>query len=45
MLDLLYEIERIGKIKINRTAGLDVKIENDLDFIACVDEYYLSNNI
>ena len=24
MLDVLYEIERLGKIKINRTAGLDV---------------------
>jgi hypothetical protein len=45
MLDILYEIERMGKIKINRTAGLDlINITNDLDFIACVDEYYSSIN-
>ena len=43
MLDLLYEIERMGEIKINRTAGLDViNILNDYDFIGCVDQYYAS---
>ena len=46
MLDLLYEIERMGKIKINRTAGLDViNITSNFDFITCVDEYYSSINM
>lgn len=41
MIDILYEIERIGEIKINRTAGLDViNILNRYDFIECVDKYY-----
>lgn len=41
MLDVLYGIERIGEIKINRTAGLDViNIINDHTFIQCVDRYY-----
>lgn len=41
MLDVLYQVERIGKIKINRTAGLDViHILEELSFQDCVDEYY-----
>ncbi len=45
MLDVLYEIERIEKIKINRTAGLDViQILEELSFQDCVDAYYRSIN-
>ena len=45
MLDVLYQIERIGKIKINRTAGLDViHILEELTFQDCVDAYYQSIN-
>ena len=45
MLDVLYQIERIGKIKINRTAGLDViQILEGLTFQDCVDAYYQSIN-
>ena len=45
MLDVLYKIEKMGAIKINRTAGLDViKIETDMDFQECVDEYYKQIN-
>lgn len=41
MLDVLYQVESIGKIKINRTAGLDViQILTDFDFQDCVNEYY-----
>lgn len=43
MLDVLYQIEKLNKIKINRTAGLDVIcILDDLDFQKCVDAYYSS---
>ena len=43
MLDVLYRIEEMGLIKINRTAGLDViNILKDLTFNQCVDEYYAS---
>ena len=45
MLDVLYQVERIGKIKINRTAGLDViHILEDLTFQDCVDAYYTGIN-
>ena len=45
MLDVLYQVERLNKIKINRTAGLDViRILDDLDFQDCVDAYYNSIN-
>ena len=45
MLDVLYQIERIGKIKINRTAGLYViHILEGLTFQDCVDAYYQSIN-
>ena len=41
MLDVLYQIEKLGLIKITRTAGLDViNIQTDLSFIECVDKYY-----
>lgn len=45
MLDVLYQIEKLNKIKINRTAGLDViRVLDDLDFQKCVDAYYSSIN-
>ena len=41
MLELLYNIEKIGKIKIIRTAGLDVILINEkLSFLECVKNYY-----
>lgn len=43
MLDVLYRIERLGLIKINRTAGLDViVIQERLSFQDCVERYYAS---
>ena len=43
MLDVLYRIEQMGFIKINRTAGLDViNIQKDLTFDACVEWFYAS---
>lgn len=45
MLDLLYQIEQLGEIKINRTAGLDViRILQNRTFEDCVDRYYGSIN-
>ena len=45
MLDVLYQIERIKKIKINRTAGLDViQILDELSFQDCIKAYYESIN-
>lgn len=41
LLDVLYSIEQIGEIKVNRTSGLDViNIANNYDFIKCVNFYY-----
>ena len=43
MLDVLYRIEKLGHIKINRTAGLDViAIQDKLSFLDCVDRFYAS---
>lgn len=46
MLDVLYRIEKLGLIKINRTAGLDVITiqEEELDFYDCVKRFYASIN-
>lgn len=45
MLNVLYEIEKIGALKINRTAGLDViNLLTDYTFQDCVDKYYKSIN-
>ena len=42
---LLYKIELLGYIKIERTAGLDiVRIQTELDFFDCVREYYRTIN-
>ncbi len=41
MLNILYRIEKLGLIRINRTAGLDViNIQDELTFLDCVDRYY-----
>jgi len=41
MLELLHEAEKIGEIKIIRTAGLDVvRINNSRTFEECAAEYY-----
>ena len=43
MLDALYEVERLGLIKISRTAGLDViSIRRELTFLQCVKNFYAS---
>lgn len=45
LINLLNKIELLGYIKVVRTAGLDVvKIETDLNFLDCVEEYYNSIN-
>ena len=45
MLNVLYEIEKIGALKIDRTAGLDViNLLTDYTFQDCVDKYYESIN-
>lgn len=41
MLDVLHKVEKIGEIKIIRTAGLDIiHIKNQRTFQECVDMYY-----
>ncbi len=41
LTSLLYKIELLGYIKVNRTAGLDViNIMTDWGFLDCVREYY-----
>ena len=43
MLDVLYRIEKVGLIKINRTAGLDViTLKEELNFLDCVKRFYAS---
>jgi len=41
MLEILRAVERLGEIKIIRTAGLDVvRINSDRTFLECVEMYY-----
>lgn len=41
LLDVLHRIEKMGTIKIVRTAGLDlIQILRPYTFLACVEEYY-----
>lgn len=43
MLDALYNIERLGLVKINRTAGLDiVSMRREMTFLECVENFYES---
>lgn len=45
MLDVLYRIEKLGEIKIIRTAGLDViRMMHRRTFQQCVDMYYANMN-
>lgn len=45
LISLLYKIELLGYIKVNRTAGLDViYLLTDWEFLDCVREYYSSIN-
>ena len=41
MLDALHQVEKIGLVKIIRTAGLDViQLKQNYSFEECVDNYY-----
>lgn len=41
MLDILHKVEKLGEIKIIRTAGLDIiRLNNQRTFQECVDIYY-----
>jgi hypothetical protein len=43
---LLYKIELLGYIKVNRTAGLDViNIRTDWSYLDCVIAYYNAINV
>jgi len=43
LLDVLYKLEKLGEIKINRTAGLDViNLIHKKTFQDCVERYYAS---
>lgn len=43
MLELLRNVERLGEIKIVRTAGLDIiRIKSEKNFQECVNAYYSS---
>jgi len=43
MLEILRAVERLGEIKIIRTAGLDVvRINSDRTFMECVEQYYVT---
>jgi len=45
LVNLLNRIELMGYIKVVRTAGLDViRVENEMDFLECVREYYRKIN-
>ena len=45
LMSLLYKVDRLGFIKVNRTAGLDVvNILTDWSFLDCVREYYRAIN-
>ncbi len=42
---LLYKLELMGYIKVNRTAGLDViNIKTNLNFLKCIEQYYREIN-
>lgn len=43
MIDILHRVEKIGLLKIIRTAGLDVvHINRPMTFMECVKEYYVN---
>lgn len=42
---VLYELEKLGYIRVIRTAGLDViRLEKNMDYFQCIKEYYKSIN-
>ncbi len=46
MLDVLYQVEQMDAIRINRTAGLDViRILRNTTFQECVESYYERINV
>jgi hypothetical protein len=45
LIDLLYQLDNMGFIKVERTAGLDViRIKDKPTFIDCIEMYYKSIN-
>ena len=45
LVNLLGKIEHLGYIKVIRTAGLDIiRIEREMSFLECVQEYYRAIN-
>lgn len=45
LIKILYSLERMGYIKVVRTAGLDIiRIEKDIDYLIAIKEYYSSIN-
>lgn len=45
LMELLYELQKMNYIKVNRTAGLDViTINNDIAFEQAVRDYYIHLN-
>lgn len=45
LIKILYRLERMGYVKVVRTAGLDiVRIEQDIDYILAIKKYYFSIN-
>jgi hypothetical protein len=45
LIELLYKIDSLGHIKVERTAGLDVvQIKTDWGFYKCIEEYYKAIN-
>lgn len=47
LLNILYKLEKMGYIKVVRTAGLDViRLKKNITFLECVEKYYKTiNNI
>ncbi len=45
LINILYELERLGYLDVVLTAGLDVvKIKTEMSFLSCIDKYYKSLN-
>ena len=41
ILSILRKLEKLGYLKVIRTAGLDIiKLEKEVSFIECVEKYY-----
>lgn len=45
LIKILYTLERMGYIKVIRTAGLDIiRLEKEIDYLMAIKEYYSSIN-